>query len=256
MEQELLVNPQSEIRDPQLEKKEAAMSDRDRGQRGITVVGVLVVVVILIGLAFLLWPTFKRLTQGSLEAICTNNLRQIGVCLGEYEQDNQGVVPPAQSCAEGSSQVVLWNQALEKYLLRHGGESLLHCPAKSLTTIGYAVNYRVFGYGVPGIPQPKLVTADKVRSPRETIYALDTGIITEDTKSLEDPLKWKEEIKDRDGRPLDAPVLCRCTKDKLWDQYPWRPMPRHNGKVNCLMLEGNVEALSVEEILKSREGVR
>jgi len=229
-------------------RKETGMNDRvSFRQHGITLLGLLVVIVILVGVGFLLWPVFKRFSQGSFEAVCTNNLRKIGEAVREYADDFDGIVPPAQwAYGTGPGETVRWNQALAKYAGSRGGDAIFHCPAKSTSNVGYAVNYRVFCYNVSGAAKQNYTTMRQIYSPAETIYALDTGVVTEETKGLEDPLKWKEDT------TQDAPVLCRCTKDKFWDQSPWRPMPRHNGKVNCLMMDGAVKDYTVDEILKRK----
>jgi prepilin-type processing-associated H-X9-DG protein len=70
--------------------------------------------------------------------------------------------------------------------------------------------------------------------------------VTDETKNLP-PEQWQES-------PGDAPPICRCSSgDKNWGEDPVRPMPRHNGRVDCLMLDGAVKDYTVHEITLPKE---
>jgi prepilin-type N-terminal cleavage/methylation domain-containing protein len=60
---------------------------------GFTLIELLVVVAIIAILAGLLFPAFNRATEGSRRSYCTNNLRQIGIGIQLYRQD-QNDRPP------------------------------------------------------------------------------------------------------------------------------------------------------------------
>jgi prepilin-type processing-associated H-X9-DG protein len=228
--------------------KEAAMSQRNDCQRGITLLGLIVVILIVIGVIFLLRPIFRRFYQGSYQAACTNNLRQIGEALQHYLNDFGDIVPPAQwSYGSTAADNVRWNQALAGDVRAGVRETVFQCPAKTSAKIGYAVNYRTFRNNRnPKAAKQNFVTTKQIRNPGETIYALDTGHVTSATKDL-DSDQWKEESG-------DAPELCRCTRsDEYWKEDPVRPMPRHAGKVNCLMLDGSVTSHTVDEIVVPKE---
>lgn len=224
------------------------MNRRDCNQRGITLVGILVLVVIVVVAFFLLRPMFLRAWQQSYQAACVNNLRKIGQALQQYTSEFGEIVPPAQWCwGSAPGDISPWTQTLAAFIPERDRKDVFKCPAKKTAQIGYAVNYFTFRNNVdPKATKQNFATVGMIRSPGETIYALDAGKVTEETKNL-DPLLWKEE-------PGDAPSLCRCTKsDPFWDKSPIRPIPRHQGRVNCLMLDGGVKDYSVEDIVTPKE---
>ena len=62
-------------------------------QRGYTLVEVLTVLAILAVLSALLWPVFTGVREKGRLSICQSNLRQIGVVIQQYVQDNDGTYP-------------------------------------------------------------------------------------------------------------------------------------------------------------------
>lgn len=61
--------------------------------RGFTLIELLVVVVILGVLLSLLFPVIGRANEAGKRATCMNNLRQIGIALQMYADDNDGIFP-------------------------------------------------------------------------------------------------------------------------------------------------------------------
>lgn len=73
---------------------------------GFTLVEILVVVGVIAMLAGLLFPTFKRMQEGSYQASCMGNLKQIGVAVKMYYNDERRnpatlalLLPPSASIA-------------------------------------------------------------------------------------------------------------------------------------------------------------
>lgn len=214
------------------------------GTRGITLKGLLVIFVILAGAAAALYPIFAKMGSEALSANCRNNLRKIGNALELYANDCNEFVPPADWYGPGGT--VSWRESLKEFL---GTDypAVFKCAAKPGTDVGYAVNYKTFGRNKKGTKNKNCVKLREINSRDLTIYALDTGRVTEETKH-EKPDRWKETGE-------DAPTYCRCTtSDKYWAEDPIRPMPRHAHKVNCLMLNGVVKSYSVDAIVNPDEG--
>jgi prepilin-type N-terminal cleavage/methylation domain-containing protein/prepilin-type processing-associated H-X9-DG protein len=67
--------------------------ERNRSSSGFTLVELLVVIAIIAILAGLLLPGISRTGNRAKETICLNNLRQIGVGIKMYQNDNNGRFP-------------------------------------------------------------------------------------------------------------------------------------------------------------------
>lgn len=62
-------------------------------RRGFTLVELLVVIAILALLAALLLPALAAAKQAGQKAVCISNLRQIGLAIRSYSDDNNGLIP-------------------------------------------------------------------------------------------------------------------------------------------------------------------
>ena len=68
------------------------MARRD-GRRGFTLIELLVVIAIIALLAAILFPVFARARENARRATCQSNLKQIGLGLIQYCQDNDETLP-------------------------------------------------------------------------------------------------------------------------------------------------------------------
>jgi prepilin-type N-terminal cleavage/methylation domain-containing protein/prepilin-type processing-associated H-X9-DG protein len=64
------------------------------GTRGFTLIELLVVIAIIAILAAILFPVFARAREQARRSVCVSNQKQIGLSLGMYLQDYDGVFPP------------------------------------------------------------------------------------------------------------------------------------------------------------------
>jgi prepilin-type N-terminal cleavage/methylation domain-containing protein len=61
--------------------------------RAFTLIELLVVIAVIALLAGLLFPVFARAREKARQTTCASNLRQIGLAVFQYAQDNNGVFP-------------------------------------------------------------------------------------------------------------------------------------------------------------------
>jgi len=73
-----------------------ARKNQVRG-RAFTLIELLVVIAIIAILAAMLLPALGKAKEAGKRIACTNNLRQFGIALKMYDDDNHGVMPPRLS---------------------------------------------------------------------------------------------------------------------------------------------------------------
>ena len=87
---------------------------------GFTLVELLVVIAIIGILAAILFPVFGRAREDARRASCQSNLKQIGLGIIQYSQDND------ERMMSGQSGGVLWKELLQPYVKSH---QVFACPS-------------------------------------------------------------------------------------------------------------------------------
>jgi prepilin-type N-terminal cleavage/methylation domain-containing protein/prepilin-type processing-associated H-X9-DG protein len=106
---------------------------RGRGDRsGFTLIELLIVIAIIAILAAILFPVFGRARENARRTSCSSNLKQIGLGLLQYSQDNDEKLVRAWSGSktgsDGNSN--RWMDAIFPYVK---SEQLFNCPSHSFT---------------------------------------------------------------------------------------------------------------------------
>jgi prepilin-type N-terminal cleavage/methylation domain-containing protein len=77
--------------------------------RGFTLIELLVVIAIIAILAAILFPVFARARERAKSTTCLNNLKQIGISMRLYADDNEGGFPPGNGDAGHFFGANVWN---------------------------------------------------------------------------------------------------------------------------------------------------
>jgi len=100
------------------------------GHAGFTLIELLVVIAIIAILAAILFPVFARARDNGRRASCASNLRQIGLGLAQYVQDNDEILPSDRMCENpdfydlGSCSE--WMDVIQPYTKN---EQMFNCPS-------------------------------------------------------------------------------------------------------------------------------
>src|SRR5947207_4403497 len=115
------------------EVADCGIGDGRMRRHAFTLIELLVVIAIIAILAAILFPVFAQAREKARQTSCTSNLKQIGLALQMYTQDNDEVWPPAyyygNPNASGSldaTGIFQWSGFCQPYIKNRG---IFVCPS-------------------------------------------------------------------------------------------------------------------------------
>jgi prepilin-type N-terminal cleavage/methylation domain-containing protein/prepilin-type processing-associated H-X9-DG protein len=232
---------------------------------GFTLIELLVVVAIIALLIAILLPSLTRAREHAKAAVCAGNLRQMGVAMEMYLEDNEGFYPGEHSArsnpALGGGCFVTWAPRLRLYASMN--EELFWCPTADEET------YWKIIFGVPRIPA--YVRGYGYQPTEKPLIAGDPGdlfcygynswgvaewVMNESGVSLglgahvdDWTLPWAWRVRADDvRRPAEMIAIADNKADGNWDSaidpenwqdHEW-PSSRHSGGAEVLFCDGHV----------------
>jgi prepilin-type N-terminal cleavage/methylation domain-containing protein/prepilin-type processing-associated H-X9-DG protein len=241
-------------------------NDRRRSSetKGFTLIELLVVIAIIAILAAILFPVFARARENARRSSCASNLKQIGLGIMQYTQDNDeryplsavprtgdwASIPSSADFADSAN--IQWPQIINIYTKNFG---IYRCPSGRNLTTGtdkgvyghYGANRDVLLVTSTVVANQKTLTLAGVVSPASTYAVMDLGVYRAIASEVKAPTSAGAYIPGTGpGSPQNLAAVTFA--NSILDLNRDFKSGRHLGGVNVAYADGHVKWLKSEKV--------
>ncbi len=219
-----------------------------KSRRGFYLIELLVVILIIAGLASLIFPVFAQAKERARQVSCFSNQKQIGLAIMMYAQDNDETYPLNNfKVVRGNPQTVhVWMEGVSPYIKagsaygEQGG--IWHCPnsQRKFYCINDAVAHDAPWDGNPGA-SGQSATLAALSSPSDLILLAETG---ENGSATAPDWRWGFFVSD----PYWATRSCDPTSRTWTASCGNKIAPAHFGRAAVTFADGHTKSISRQKI--------
>lgn len=226
---------------------------------GFTLIELLVVIAIIAILAAILFPVFAKVREKARQTTCTSNMKQIGLALMQYVQDNDETYPSIGSIdpnweTDTNSNQAGWGSQIYPYVKSVGTYA---CPDDSTIAqtqptypgkrrISYNINYYLYVYdygpgfdGTADIDNFGGAKLSQLNAPTSTFLLYEISDTTQ------------PQFTGNSGDPSVTPITITSAAGGSSGDYGWLPT-RHDSTLeyssNYLAADGHVKFLKASRV--------
>jgi len=154
-------------------------TDKSRRNSAFTLIELLVVIAIISILAAILFPVFAKVREKARQTTCTSNLKQLGLALMQYNEDNDEAFPCGALGRTVPLRAIGWASEIYPYVKSTG---VYTCPDDSFrgpagSTVSYAMSLSASDHALSGFNSPtKSVLLHEVTGTDANITKLWDGV--------------------------------------------------------------------------------